>query len=147
MYNKCQLLGRLGKDPQITKFDNGGRIAEFPVATIEQYKDKDGNWKEITDWHNIKITNKAQAEIAEKFLRKGMLVFFDGKMRTRTYQKEGHTFHIMEIIVDVFRMTDKKEGAGGSDQQNTQSNSSSNKSNGNEPTSQKTAEPVDDLPF
>ena len=57
MHNRCQLIGRLGKDPIMKSFTDGGKIAEFPLATTEQYKDKEGNWKDIVDWHNIKISN------------------------------------------------------------------------------------------
>jgi single-strand DNA-binding protein len=75
MINKVILIGRLGKDPVIKHFPNDNAIAEFPLATTESYKDKEGNWKELTDWHNIKLPNKYMAERAEKNLKKAVRYF------------------------------------------------------------------------
>src|SRR3984957_10552510 len=109
MVNKVFLVGRLGKDPVIKHFQDGGAIAEFSIATSENYKDKEGNFKEITDWHNIKLPNKFMAERAEKYLKKGSLIHVEGKIRTRNWDdKEGNKRYITEIIVDQFRMLDKK---------------------------------------
>lgn len=112
MVNKVTLIGRLGKDPQVKQFANDGAIAEFPLATTENFKDRDGNWKEITDWHNIKLPNKFQAERAEKQLKKGSLIYVEGKIRTRSYDdKEGKKHYITEVIVEYFRSLDKRENA------------------------------------
>jgi len=70
MVNKVTLLGRLGKDPQVKNFSNDNAIAEFPLATTETYKDREGKWIEITDWHNVKLPFKWMAERAEKILKK-----------------------------------------------------------------------------
>ena len=70
MVNKVFLIGRLGKDPVIKHFQNDSAIAEFPLATTESYKDREGKWNEVTDWHNIKLPNKFMAERAEKYLKK-----------------------------------------------------------------------------
>ncbi len=118
MVNKVFLIGRLGKDPVVKHFQNGGAIAEFSLATTESYKDKDGNWKEITDWHNVKINNKFAVERAEKNLKKGSQVFVEGKIRTREYDdKDGVKRRVTEIIVETFRMLDKKDSSnsGGGD--------------------------------
>lgn len=145
MHNKCQLIGRLGKDPQIKSFNDGGKIAEFPLATTESYKDKDGTWKEITDWHNIKISNKFVAERAEKFLKKGSLIFLEGKIRTRSYDgKDSEKRYITEVIVDNMRLLDKKEDSGSNNSSNS-SHDSSSSSSGSAPAS--TSTPDDDLPF
>jgi|ERR1043165_8490406 single-strand DNA-binding protein len=149
MINKVFLIGRLGKDPVVKHFDNGGAIAEFSLATTESYKDKEGQWKEITDWHNIKVNNKFAAERAEKNLKKGMQVWIEGKIRTREYDdKDGNKRRTTEIIVENFRMLgakDASEGGGGS------SYSSSSSSNSNSSVNQESHAPAsgadDDLPF
>lgn len=115
MVNKVFLIGRLGKDPVIKHFQNDNAIAEFPLATSESYKDKEGNWVEITDWHNVKLPNKFMAERAEKYLKKGSQIFVEGKIRTRNYDdKDGNKRYITEIIAESFRMLDKRSEGGSS---------------------------------
>ena len=115
MVNKVFLIGRLGKDPVIKHFENGGAIAEFTLATDDSYKDKQGNKVEQTDWHNIKINFPKLAEVAEKYLKKGSLVHIEGKIKTRSYDdKDGNKRYITEVVVEGFKMLDsKKDGAGG----------------------------------
>ena len=143
MVNKVFLIGRLGKDPVVKHFDNGGAIAEFTLATNESYKDKDGNWKDITDWHNIKINNRFAVERAEKNLKKGSQIFVEGKLRTREYDdKDGIKRRVTEIIVDTFRMLDRKDSSGeGSTYTPSYSNSNSNEDAPSAPAAD------DDLPF
>jgi single-strand DNA-binding protein len=109
MVNKVFLIGRLGKDPVIKHFSNDNAVAEFSLATNESYKDKEGNWKDITEWHNIKLPNKYMAERAEKQLKKGSQIFVEGKIRSREYEKDGQKHRIVEIIAEQFRSLDKKE--------------------------------------
>lgn len=145
MLNRATLIGRLGKDPQIKHFQNDSAIAEFPLATSESYKDKEGNWKENTDWHNIKLPNKFMAERAEKFIKKGSLIYVEGKIRTRSYDdKDGNKRYITEIVADSFRMLDKKDESSSSNQ-SSQSSSSPNRSEKSDETSN--TPPDDDLPF
>lgn len=125
MVNKVFLVGRLGKDPVIKHFQNDNAVAEFSIATTESYKDKEGNWKEITDWHNIKVNNKFAAERAEKNLKKGSLVHIEGKLRTRSYDdKDGNKRYVTEVIVEQFRMLDKKGDSSGGDNSSYSGNSS-----------------------
>lgn len=110
MINKVFLIGRLGKDPVIKHFDNGGAIAEFTVATDDSYKDKQGNKVEQTDWHNVKVNSPKLAEVAEKYLRKGSLVHIEGKIKTRSYDdKDGNKRYVTEVVVESFKMLDKKD--------------------------------------
>jgi single-strand DNA-binding protein len=112
MINKVILIGRLGKDPVVKHFQNDGAIAEFPLATTEAYKDKEGNWKEVTDWHNIKMPNKYMAERAEKNLKKGSQIFLEGKIRNRSYDdKDGNKRYTTDIKVDVLKMLGSKGDA------------------------------------
>jgi single-strand DNA-binding protein len=121
MVNKVFLIGRLGKDPVVKHFQNDSAIAEFPLATTEAYKDREGKWVELTDWHNVKLPNKFMAERAEKYLKKGSQVFIEGKIRTRSYDdKDGNKRYVTEIVAETFRMLDKRTdgqseaGGGGS---------------------------------
>lgn len=147
MVNKVFLVGRLGKDPVIKHFQNDGAIAEFSLATTESYKDREGKWNEITDWHNIKINNKFMAERAEKYLKKGSLIHVEGKIRTRSYDdKDGNKRYVTEIIVEQFRMLDRKaEGGEGGGSGSSYSSSSNTSYTEQAPASTPAAD--DDLPF
>jgi single-strand DNA-binding protein len=89
MINKVILLGNLGKDPEIKHLDKGSMVANFTVATNENYRDKDDQWQTVTEWHNI-VAWRNLANLVEKNLKKGSLVYIEGKLRTSKYQtKEG----------------------------------------------------------
>ena len=114
MINKVILIGNLGKDPEIRKFDNGGAVTKFPVATNENYRDKNGEWQTATEWHNVTVWGPA-AERAEKDFRKGSMIYVEGKLTTRKYQdQQGVEKYITEIRAAVTRRLEKREeGAGG----------------------------------
>ncbi len=108
LVNSVRLLGNLGKDPVVKSFSNGGKIANFSLATAHAYKDKDGNRVEETDWHNIVIKGKL-AEVAEKYLSKGSRIALEGSLRTRKYNDaEGQEKYITEIQVSEFQMLGSK---------------------------------------
>ncbi|MBN8651058.1 MAG: single-stranded DNA-binding protein [Cytophagales bacterium] len=110
--NKVILVGRLGKDPEVRNFENGGMITNFPLATSETYKDKTTNErKEITEWHNI-VMRRGLADIAAKYLHKGDQVYIEGKIRTRSWEKEGVTRYITEIVADEMTMLGSRQGGG-----------------------------------
>jgi len=95
--NKVILLGRLGKDPEIMTFDNGVKKATFSLATTESYKDKDGNWQEQTEWHNIVLWRY----LAEKNIIKGDQIYLEGRIRSRSYDAtDGTKRYITEIQGD-----------------------------------------------
>jgi single-strand DNA-binding protein len=95
--NKVILLGRLGKDPEIMTFDNGTKKATFSLATTESYRDKDGNWQEQTEWHNIVLWRY----LAEKNLIKGDQIYLEGRIRSRSYDAtDGTKRYITEIQGD-----------------------------------------------
>lgn len=155
MVNKVTLIGRLGKDPVLKHFSNDNAIAEFSVATDESYKNKEGQKVEQTEWHNVKIPTKKQAEIAEKYLKKGMLVYVEGKIRTRSYDdKDGNKKYVTEIICENFRMLDSKKDSGGGGNYDNGGGSSYSNSNNNSQSSNQQQEvhsnnpaAEDDLPF
>lgn len=118
--NKVILVGRLGKEPEIRSFENGTSVASFSIATSEVYKDRTtGERKEITDWHNI-VMWRGLAEIAQKYLHKGDMVYVEGKLRTRSWEKDGVTRYTTEVIADNMTMLSGKPGSGGGNGGNTE---------------------------
>lgn len=98
--NKAMLIGNLGKDPEVKTLDNGAKIATFPLATTETYKDRDGNKQSRTEWHNI-VLWRGLADVAELYCRKGGQVYIEGRLSTRKWDdKDGHTRYTTEIIGD-----------------------------------------------
>ena len=107
--NKVILVGNLGKDPEVRHLEGGAVVANFPLATTESYKDKTGQRNEQTEWHNV-VVWRGLAEIAEKYLKKGMTIYIEGKLRTRSWDdKEGHKRYTTEIVGDTFTILSKKE--------------------------------------
>jgi single-strand DNA-binding protein len=106
--NKVILVGRLGKDPEVRNLENGATVANFTIATSESYKDKTtGEKKEITEWHNI-VLWRGLAEISQKYLHKGDMIYIEGKLRTRSWEKEGVTRYTTEIVADNMTMLSTK---------------------------------------
>lgn len=95
--NKVLLLGRLGKDPEIKNFDNGGSIASFSLATSRHWKDKQGQKQEATDWHNI-VFNGPLVDVISKYVHKGDLLLVEGMLRTRKWEKDGQTNYVTEVV-------------------------------------------------
>jgi single-strand DNA-binding protein len=112
--NKVILVGRLGKDPEVRNLDNGVSVANFTMATSESYKDRTtGEKKEVTEWHNI-VLWRGLAEVSQKYLHKGDLVYIEGKLRTRSWEKEGVTRYTTEIVADNMTMLGSRSGGGAS---------------------------------
>jgi len=106
--NREQLIGRLGTDPEMKKFDNGSTLARLSLATDASYKDKSGKKVEETHWHNLVCWNKT-AELAERLLAKGKEVAIDGKLINRSYEDgEGNRRYLSEVRVDQFLLFGKK---------------------------------------
>lgn len=106
--NKVIIVGRIGKDPEVRHLQNGTTVANFSVATSETYKDKNtGDKVEQTEWHNI-VLWRGLADIAEKYLNKGDMVYIEGKLRTRSWEKDGVTRYTTEIVGDNMKMLSSK---------------------------------------
>src|SRR5690606_22191758 len=102
----------LGKDPEVRHLEGGSSVANFTLATNENYKDKTGEWQKQTEWHNIVAWGNL-AEYSEKWLKKGMLVFIEGKLTHRKYQdKEGNDKYITEVKAVSIRTMEKREYSG-----------------------------------
>ena len=99
--NKAEIIGHLGKDPEIRSFQNGGRAAHLTVATNESWKDKTtGERKERTEWHRVSIMSEGLVTVAEKYLKKGAKVYIEGKLETRKWaDKDGQERYTTEIVL------------------------------------------------
>lgn len=106
--NKVLLIGNVGKDPEVRHLESGAVTASFSLATSERYKDRNGEVKDITEWHNI-VCWRGLAEIVEKYVKKGTQLYIEGKIRTRSYQdRDGNTRYITEINADDIRFVGRK---------------------------------------
>lgn len=119
--NKVILIGNLGKDPEVRHLGNGAVVANITIATSESYQDKaTGERRDITDWHDV-VLWRGLAEITERFLKKGMKVYIEGKLKKRSWQdKEGQTRYSTEVVADDLHILSKIETA------NNQNNFSNN---------------------
>ncbi len=107
--NKVILVGNLGKDPEVKYLDNGVAVANFSLATTENYKNKEGERVSQTEWHNV-VMWRGLAEVAEKYLKKGASIYVEGKIRTRKWEdKEGNTRYNTEVLADNMTMLGGKK--------------------------------------
>ena len=111
--NKVTLIGNLGKDPELQTLEGNVPVAKFSLATTEAFKDKNGQNQYSTDWHTV-VLWRSLAELAQTYLRKGSLVYVEGKLKTRSYEdKEGNKRYVTEIIAEQLILLDKKPDASG----------------------------------
>ncbi|MBL7793471.1 MAG: single-stranded DNA-binding protein [Saprospiraceae bacterium] len=104
MVNRVMLIGNLGKDPEIRSLENGAMVAKFTLATHETYKDKNGEYKKLTEWHDI-VMWRELAERAQSMLKKGMQVYIEGKLTHRSWQdQDNNTKKITEVVANTFRI-------------------------------------------
>jgi single-strand DNA-binding protein len=110
--NKVILIGNLGKDPEIRTLDNGNKVANFSIATTESYNDKaSGKRVDQTEWHNIVIWGKL-ADIVEKYMKKGSSGYFEGKLQTKSYEKDGVTRYRTDVVCSQMTMLGGKKQEG-----------------------------------
>ncbi len=147
--NKVMLIGNLGRDPETTVYENNVKRVTFTVATSESYKDKAGNKVTQTEWHNI-VCWRGLADIAAQYLKKGMQVYIEGKIRTHSWEDNGVKKYATDIVADTFQMLGAKNNNEGSMEISNnpfsanEQQSSSSASNTSAPAVEATA---DDLPF
>ncbi len=109
--NKVMLIGNVGKDPEIRHLENDSMVASFPLATSERFKDKNGDWQDQTEWHNI-VCWKTLAERVEKYVKKGSQLFVEGKIRTNSWvDQAGQKRYSIEILADNIQMLGKRTEA------------------------------------
>jgi single-strand DNA-binding protein len=110
--NKVILIGRLGRDPEVRSLDSGVTVANFTLATTEVYRDRtSGERKETTEWHNVVLWRNL-AEIAQKYLHKGDMVYIEGKLRTRSWEKDGVTRYTTEVVADNMTLLSPRNSSG-----------------------------------
>lgn len=112
--NKVILIGNLGKDPDVQYLEGNIGVAKFSLATTETYKDRGGKLVSQTEWHTV-VLWRGLAELAEKYLHKGSLVYIEGRLRTRTWEdKEGNKKFATEVVGDNLIMLEKRHDGHGS---------------------------------
>ena len=111
--NKVILIGNLGRDPEVRYMPDGGAITNISIATTENWKDKNGEKQEKTEWHRVAFFGKL-AEIAGEYLKKGSQVYVEGRLQTRKWQdKDGNDKYTTEIVADRMQMLGSRQGMGG----------------------------------
>lgn len=103
MLNKVQLIGRLGKDPEIRYTQGSEAVANVSLATSESWKDKNGEKQEKTEWHNL-VFYRRLAEVVGEHLKKGSLIYIEGRITTEKYQKDGEDRYVTKIVVSEMKM-------------------------------------------
>lgn len=112
MINKVIIVGNLGNDPEIRNLENGAKVARISVATNENYQDKNGEWQTLTEWHNV-VAWRRLADSAEKNLKKGSMVYVEGKITTRKWQDQnGQDRYTTEVVARLLRSLDRRESSG-----------------------------------
>ena len=145
--NKAILIGNLGKDPELRYTPSGQAVASFPLATTDRYKDKDGNWQERTDWHNIVVWGR-QGETTKEYLSKGRSAYIEGRIQTRSYDdRDGNKKWITEIVASRVQFLGGRGEGGGAGGGRSESSKGEPA-----PDSESVPEPLviqedDDLPF
>lgn len=111
--NRVMLIGNLGKDPDVQYLEGNIAVAKFPLATTETYKDRAGKLISQTEWHTV-VLWRGLAELAQKYLHKGSLIYVEGRLRTRSWDdREGNKKFATEIVGDNLIMLDKRNEGGG----------------------------------
>ena len=111
--NRVMLIGNLGKDPDVQYLEGNIAVAKFPLATTETFKDRAGKLISQTEWHTV-VLWRGLAELAQKYLHKGSLVYIEGRLKTRSWEdKEGNKKFATEVVGDNLIMLDKRADVGG----------------------------------
>jgi single-strand DNA-binding protein len=117
--NKVILVGNLGQDPESRSFQNGGEVVNLRIATSENWKDRDGNRQERTQWHSVAIFSEGLAKVAKSYLKKGSKVYLEGQLETRKWQDQnGQDRYSTEVVLRNFNssmvlLDGRGEGGGG----------------------------------
>ena len=105
--NRVQLIGRLGKDPESKFTPTGKKVAHFSLAVSNHWKDKNGETKESTEWVNIEAWGRL-GEVCQEYLKKGSLIFLEGRLKTDKYEEKGETRYYTKIVALTLQFLDKK---------------------------------------
>lgn len=106
--NKVMLIGNVGGEPSVRYLEGNAKVASFTLATTERYKDRNGETRDNTEWHNI-VAWRATADVVEKFVHKGTQLYVEGKLRTRNYtDQQGNKKYVTEITADTIQLLGRK---------------------------------------
>ena len=106
--NKVMLIGNVGRDPEVRYLEGNTKVATFTLATTERFKDRSGETRENTEWHNI-VAWRQSADVAERFVRKGTSLYIEGRLRTRTWNdQQGAQHSRTEITVDNMQLLGRR---------------------------------------
>lgn len=118
MVNRVILIGNLGADPEVRHLESGASVARIRMATNESYKDKNGQWQDRTEWHDV-VAWRALAERAEKSLKKGMTIYVEGKLTHRSWEdKEGNPRRTTEVSANYIRIVNRRDQPSGQTAEN-----------------------------
>jgi single-strand DNA-binding protein len=106
--NRVQLIGRLGKDPESKFTPTGKKVCHFSLAVSNRWKDKNGETREATEWVNIEAWGRL-GEICQEYLKKGSLIFVEGRLKTDKYEDKGETKYFTKVVAQTLQFLDKKE--------------------------------------
>lgn len=155
--NKVMLIGNLGKDPELRYTPAGTAVASFSLATSEKFKNKDGEYEEKVDWHNVVLWGR-QAEVAGEYLTKGKTIYLEGKLQTRKWQdKDGRDRFTTEVVGERMQMIGGRTEGQGDGQSGSGNQQRSNQGSGNQQQRQGSRQPssggggagipgIDDMP-
>ena len=111
MINKVILIGNVGQDPEVRytgDVNNGAKVATLRIATTERYRDRNGNLQEHTEWHSV-VVWRNQADIVEKYVKKGSQLYIEGRLRTRSWDDQtGNKRYVTEIVADTLQLLGRK---------------------------------------
>jgi single-strand DNA-binding protein len=105
--NRVQLIGRLGRNPELKNIPSGKKVCVFSMAVNRRWKDKDGESQEITDWFNIEAWERL-GEICSDYLKKGSLIFLEGRLQTDSFEEDGNTRYFTKVITSNMQMLERK---------------------------------------
>jgi single-strand DNA-binding protein len=143
--NKVMLIGNIGRDPETRHLEGGTAVTKFPIATSETYKTKGGEKVTQTEWHNI-VMWRGLAETAEKYLKKGMLLYIEGKIKTRSWEdKDGQKKYMTEIVADTMNILSRRDDP--ATKENAEKDTAEKEAASTDTVTQGSADAKDDLPF
>src|ERR1044071_9865319 len=150
--NKVILVGNLGADPEARSLNSGGEVVNMRVATSENWKDRDGNRQERTEWHNVVIYNENLGRVAKSYLKKGSKVYLEGQIQTRKWaDQSGNDRYTTEVVLQRFRgelvLLDSAGGGGGRGAFNDDFGDSEPARSGSRPQPAFDSDLDDDVPF
>ena len=107
--NRVQLIGRLGKDPESKFTPTGKKVAHFSLAVSNRWKSRDGEAKESTEWVNVEAWDRL-GEVCQEYLKKGSLVYIEGRLKTDKYEEKGETRYFTKVVAQMVQFLDSRTG-------------------------------------